>query len=292
MPYLALTMAMLLWSSSFIALKYVFSYFDPLLVLFARMLIATVCIVVIVLWRREVRWQYRQGDWKWMLGMALAEPCLYFLCEARALTLTSASQAAVITATLPLLAAVGAWAFLKERLPVQGWVGIAISFAGIVALTATGQPDSGAPDPVLGNALEFLAMICATGYVLIAKRLSRRYSTLAITAMQTVSGVVWFGAWVAFSPTPLPTSVPLLPALAVLYLGMFITLGAYGLYTWSVSKVPVAMAAAFINLIPVFTVVMAWAALNEQLSGAQLLACLLVFAGVVVSQRKSRAGTA
>lgn len=292
MPYLALTMAMLLWSSSFIALKYVFSYFDPLLVLFARMLIATVCIVVIVLWRRETRWQYRQGDWKWMLGMALAEPCLYFLCEARALTLTSASQAAVITATLPLLAAVGAWAFLKERLPVQGWVGIAISFAGIVALTATGQPDSGAPDPVLGNALEFLAMICATGYVLIAKRLSRRYSTLAITAMQTVSGVVWFGAWVTFSPTPLPTSVPLLPALAVLYLGMFITLGAYGLYTWSVSKVPVAMAAAFINLIPVFTVVMAWAALNEQLSGAQLLACLLVFAGVVVSQRKSRAGTA
>jgi len=277
---------MLLWSSSFIVLKYVFTWFDPLQVLFARMVIATSCILVILLVRREARWQYQRGDWKWMLAMALAEPCLYFLCEARALTLTTASQAAVITATLPLLASIGAWLFLKERLRMQGWVGIAVSFAGIVALTLTGHADARAPDPVLGNTLEFVAMICATGYVLIAKRLSTRYSTLAITAMQTVTGGVWFGIWVALSPAPLPAHLPLLPSLAVLYLGMFITLGAYGLYTWSVSHVPVAMAAAFINLIPVFTVVMAWGALGEQLSREQAVACALVFAGVAISQRK------
>ncbi|GGY27368.1 DMT family transporter [Paludibacterium paludis] len=287
MPYLALTLAMLLWSSSFIALKYVFVYFDPLQVLLARMLIATAGIVVILLWRRETRWHYRKGDWKWMLAMALAEPCLYFLCEARALTLTSASQAAIITATLPLLAALGARMFLGERIGAKGACGILVSFLGVAALTLGGQAEAGAPDPALGNALEFLAMICATGYVLIAKRLTSRYSTLAVTAMQTVTGGVWFGAWVLLSPAPLPVSLPLLPSLVVLYLGLFITLGAYGLYTWSVSRVPVAMAAAFINLIPVFTVGMAWLALDERLSGWQAAACLLVFAGVAISQKKT-----
>jgi len=73
------------------------------------------------------------------------------------------------------------------------------------------------------------------------------------------------------------------------YLGACITLGAYGMYTWAVGKVPVALAGAFINLIPLFTLLLAWLLLDERLNATQTAASVLVLGGVLLSQwrRKS-----
>lgn len=288
LPTFALSAAMLLWASAFIALKIVFVVFDPLAVLFARMLLASCCILP-MLWQRGERWRYQRGDWRWMLAMGLAEPCLYFLFEAQALVNTSAAQASVITATLPVLTGLGAMLLLHETMSARSWLGLVVSFAGVLWLTLDNQASAEAPHPVLGNALEFCAMLCATCYVLIAKRLSRRYSALAITGMQTVLGSVWFGMALLTPWGRWPTHFPLLPSLLVLYLGVAVTLGAYGLYTWGVSKMPVARASAFINLIPLFTVLLAWLLLGETLAGAQWLACLLVLGGVLLGQGKPSA---
>lgn len=283
LPYLALSAAMLLWSSSFIALKTVFAVFDPLFVLFCRMVIASVCMLPFLL-RRGQRWRYQRGDWRWLLLMALCEPCLYFLFEAQALLYTSASQAGMITATLPLLVAVGAHTVLRERQPLAVWLGLALSLAGVLVLTGGSEAQAGAPNPVLGNVLEFLAMLCATGYVLIAKKLSSRYSALTLTATQTLMGSVWFGAALLSPWGSWPQHFPLSASLWVLYLGVCITLGAYGMYTWAVGKVPVALAGAFINLIPLFTLFLAWLMLGETLNPLQSLACIMVLAGVLCSQ--------
>lgn len=83
----------------------------------------------------------------------------------------------------------------------------------------------------------------------------------------------------------LPTELPLLPSLVVLYLGAGITLGAYGLYTWGVSRIPVSQAGMFLNLIPVFTLMLAWALLGEHLNPPQWAACGLILAGVLWGQR-------
>jgi len=287
-PTLALSAAMLLWASAFIALKIVFAVFNPLAVLFARMVIASSCLLP-MLWQRGERWHYQRGDWRWMLAMGLAEPCLYFLFEAQALVNTSASQASVITATLPLLSSLAALILLKEAMSRRAWLGLGLSFAGVLWLTVAGQTSAAAPHPVLGNALEFCAMLCATCYMLIAKRLSRRYSALAITGMQTLLGSVWFGLALLTPWGQWPSHFPLLPSLLVVYLGACVTLGAYGLYTWGVSKMPVSRAAAFINLIPLFTVVLACVLLGEVLSATQYLACLLVLGGVLLGQAKPAA---
>lgn len=144
LPYIALTAAMLLWSSSFIALKTVFAVFDPLFVLFCRMIIASVCLLPWLL-RRGQRWRYQAGDWRWLLLMGLCEPCLYFLFEAQALLYTSASQAGMITATLPLLVAVGAHFLLGDRQPRTVWLGLGVSLGGVLLLTGGSQADASAP---------------------------------------------------------------------------------------------------------------------------------------------------
>ena len=49
-----------------------------------------------------------------MLFMALCEPCFYFVFEGQALRFTSAAQAGMVAAILPVLVAVLAWFFLGD----------------------------------------------------------------------------------------------------------------------------------------------------------------------------------
>lgn len=276
-----LVLAMALWGSSFIALKLAFAEWPAMWVIFARMAIGS--LIFLAAWRWRGRMDYRAGDWKYLVGLAVCEPCLYFVCESFALQYTSAAQAGMITALLPLLVAVGAFLLLHERIARNTWAGFALAVLGALWLTLAGEPDQHAPQPLLGNFFELLAMVCATGYTLLLKHLSARYSPFILTAMQAFIGSVFFLplAVVGSGVPPAPSGQGLF---ALVYLGSVVTVGAYGLYNFGVSRLPASQATGFINLIPVFTLVFAWLLLGERLNGQQLLAAGLVFAGVALSQ--------
>jgi drug/metabolite transporter (DMT)-like permease len=65
-------------------------------------------------------------------------------------------------------------------------------------------------------------------------------------------------------------------------------MGAYGLYNYAVSKVPASQASAFVNLIPVFTVILGRIILDEHFTAVQYVASAIVIAGVFMSQDMSR----
>ncbi|MGU1663355.1 DMT family transporter [Pseudomonas aeruginosa] len=304
-----LILAMALWGSSYVVLKVAFRELPPFWVIFGRMALGS--LVFLVAWRWRGRIDYRPGDWKYLLGLAVCEPCLYFLCESFALQYTSAAQAGMITALLPLLVAVGAWLLLHERIGRMTWIGFGLAVLGSIWLSLAGEPDLHAPQPLLGNFFELLAMLCATGYTLLLKHLSARYSAFALTAMQAFVGTLFFlplararpppprhppagtpgggggRGWAALARADLPSQPSALGIQAVVYLGVVVTVGAYGLYNFGVGRLPASQASGFINLIPVFTLVFAALFLGETLNGPQMLAAGLVFIGVAISQWRS-----
>ena len=283
LPVLALLAAVFLWGTSFAAMKTAVGRMDPLSVMWARMAVASLILAPFA-FRLRPR-NYRSGDWKLLLPMVLLQPCLYFLLESNALRLTTSAQAGVISATVPLLVAFGAASMLREKVTSRQVSGLVFSLLGVVALTAAGRPDEQAANPVLGNVLEFGAMLCAAGYMLLLKHLSPRYNPWTLTGLQTLAGVIFF---LPGAPGVLaPGAVDLLSAhgLTLLYLGAFVTLGAFGLYNWGISQVPAARASAFINLIPVMALILGWSMLGEALNGVQMFAAVAVIAGVYVSQR-------
>lgn len=287
-PTLALLLAMVLWASSFIALKIAFREYDPMVVIFGRMLVASLCFLCVG--KRLARsLQYRAGDYKLILFMAFCEPCLYFIFEAKAIENTTASQAGLITAMLPVLVMATASVLLKELVSKKAWAGAILAVVGVCWLTAESTPSADAPNPVLGNFYEFLAMVCATGYTISLKKLTSRYSPFFLTAMQALVGCIFYLPLVFLPGTALPERFVFLPAMAVLYLGAVITLGAYGLYNFSLKHVPASRAAIFVNLIPVFSVLLGWLVLGETLSPPQLAAAVLVMAGVFLSQYEKKA---
>lgn len=285
LPYTGLIGAMVLWASSYIVLKLAFRSFDPMLVILGRMLIASCC-ALCFLTRIRKGFVYQKGDWTALLFMSICEPCLYFLFEAKALENTTASQAGMICALLPLLVAIAARIFLGEKISTRTLIGFILAISGAVWLSAAAKPESEAPNPVLGNLLEFIAMLCATGYIITIKRLTSRYSPFALTALQAFVGAVFYLPVLILPTTTLPTHMDTGGVLSVVYLGIFVTLGAYGLYNFALSRVPATQASAFVNLIPVLTIVMGWLILGEAFTQIQYLAALLIFIGIFLSQER------
>ncbi|MBI9086317.1 MAG: DMT family transporter [Desulfobacterales bacterium] len=277
----SLLAAAVLWASSFVALKMAFRAYDPMVVIFGRMAIAGLCFLFFI---PTFRIPYRKGDLRYLAFMAFCEPCLYFIFEAMAIENTTASQAGMICAMLPLMVAIAARIFLGEVLTLRTVLGFILAMAGVVWLSMAGESSQNAPHPVLGNFYEFVAMVCAVGYMITLKHLCARYSPFFLTAVQAWAGSLFFLPFLFLPGTKLPTGFDPVSGMAVIYLGTFVTLGAYGAYNFGTSRIPASQAAAFVNLIPVLSVIMGWVVLGERFTVLQYPAAVMVFAGIYLSQ--------
>jgi len=279
--HLALLVSMTLWGSSFIALKIAVTDMPPMIVVFLRMLVGSLAFLVLAIWLRP-KITYQRGDWKYLFGMALFEPCLYFLFEAKALQYTSAGQAGMVTALLPLMVAVSAFLIFKERNTKKQWFGFLIALAGVLWMSLKAGESDQAPNALLGNFLEFIAMIMAVGYTLLIKHLVQRYNAFVLTAIQSLVGAVFFFPLAYFSQWP--EQVSLSSISMIVYLGLVITLGAYGLYNYSLQYVKTATAAGYVNLLPVMSLLFSMLLLGERLVFQQWLAIVVIFIGVYLSR--------
>lgn len=283
---ITLLLAMLLWSSAYIVMKVAFRELDPMVVMLARMLVAS--LVMGLAWRWLGRFEYRRGDWRPLLVLVLAEPCFYFLFEAWALQYTSAQQAGMVLALMPLLVSVAAWYWLREALSRRALAGFALAIIGALWLSLAGESGAQAPDPLLGNFLEFCAVCCAVVYILTVRQLSARYSAGILTALQCFAGSLFFFPMLALPQVELPQQWSAMSVAAILWLGIAVNIGAYGLYNFAIGYVTASQSATFLNLIPVFTLVLAGWLLEEQLNLQQMQACILVMGGILLTQWGSR----
>ena len=284
-PYTALVLAMIIWGGSFVALKVSFRYFHPLFVVFMRQLLASIVFIPLV-WKHFKK--IRKQDLKLLFLMSLFEPCIYYIFEAKALTLTSASQAGMITALLPVLVAIPSALFLKEHISKRTIAGFTLAIIGVIFLSLSGAATEESPNPVFGNFLEFLAMVSAAGYTVILKKLSSRYSPFFLTAVQAFMGTIFFAPVLLLIPESREMILTTQSVLVVAFLGLVVTIGAYGFYNFGTSKIPASQSAAFVNLIPVITIILSMLLLGERLAPLQYLAAILVIFGVIFSQDRTK----
>lgn len=283
LPRLAVFGAVLLWGASFSTMRIALEDLHPWSVMWLRMVIALVCILP--LYRTVSLSAYRRGDWKLLLPAVVFQPCLYFWFESSALGLTTSAQAGIISASVPLLVAVAAWMILKEPMSTRVTAGLLLSVAGVTVLTLAGQATESAPSPLLGNSLEFLAMVCAAANMILIRILGRRYDAWTLTVMQVVTGSIFFSPGLAhLMEVPADTFDTQL-VLILVFLGAGVTLGAFSLYNWAITRMPASTASAHINLIPVVAVGCGFAFLGETMNLVQMAAACVVLFSVLMTQK-------
>jgi len=279
---LSIIFAMFIWGSSFIALKAAMVDLGEYTVIFIRMAAASLCFIFFI--KRFLKYDFTKRDIQLILLLGFFEPCLYFVFEAKALLYTSASQAGMITSLMPLMTAMAAGYFLKEIISRQLLFGSVIAMIGVVWLSVQATTTESAPNPMLGNFLEFCAMACATGYTLVARYLSEKFSALFITAIQAFIGFVFFLPFFIFEVSTKEMTFSVEAVSWSIYLGIVVTLLGYGLFNFALTKIEASRAAMFVNLIPIFTLILAFLILGEKLTTTELVASATILFGVIISQ--------
>lgn len=290
-PHLALIVGMTAWASSFIGLKFALSAYSPFEVIAGRMFVASV--ICLPFLRQFFLFLKDRKKSLILLAGVLSEPCCYFLFETSALRYTSSAQAGMVLAIMPLCVGFCAWLLLKEKQSLFAWIGFVLAFFGVFWLSFSGETSDSVPNPFLGNMLELGAVFCGVGYTLSCRKLTTSMSPWLFTAAQSFGGFLFYLPLnllpLEFTPVVLDVEIPgWLPFVSIIYLGIIVSLLGYGFYNYGVSKLSATEAAAYVNLIPVITLVIGVVFLEESLTPSQYFASLAILGGMLLSQYKTK----
>lgn len=274
----ALLLTVLLWGLSFIGIKIVLRSFSPIIYMFLRFFLASL-VLFLVLFLKGIPALDKSTHFKLFLT-GLFEPGLYFYFETWGLTRTSASNASIILATVPIMVMILARIFLAEPIQKKSVYAIFLSVAGI-CLLVVGESGARFSASLTGDLFILAAALSAALYMVCARGLGSQLSSLVITSFQMFYGTILFLPFFIIKyPSHNWHVVSTESCAALLFLALFCTVGGYFLYNYALTQVPVSKASVFLNGIPVVTATAAAIMLGEHLSFLQMIGGLLVLTAV------------
>ena len=285
----ALVVAMIVWGSTFVVTKVAMQEFPPWTLAFLRFAIASLVLLAFIRGRGGLK-KLRRSVSLWRLTfLALTGIALFNAAFNYALVYGSASQGALLYATIPAVLAVCAVLFLKERLNRGRVLGIALSVVGAALIVASGEPRlEVAPSPLLGAALMLWTVVLWAAYTVAAKAVTDADQIAVIFAISVLGALMLLPASAVELAIVGLTPTSAYGWLGVLYLGLFASAGCYALYNFAVRELDVSTVGAFTNIDPIVGVVTAFLFLGEALSPAQAGGAAVVLAGMWLASMEPR----
>jgi drug/metabolite transporter (DMT)-like permease len=281
--YLFAVLSMLFWGLSFVWFKIVVKWYEPVTIIFLRLVISGALMMGFMLITRSFQ-VIKRKHLKYFFLLSFTQPFLYFLGESFGLKLVSPTIASVVIATIPLFTPFAAYYMVRERVSMSIIVGLAFSFAGILLMLI--NPDLSLNASPKGVLLLFVAVFAAVAYSVIIRKISYEYNPVTIITYQNLIGAIYFlplflifdfENFIAVKPTRELV-------LAMLQLAVFASTLAYVFYIIAIKQIGAIKANIFTNLIPVFTGVFSFIILDEEFTWLKIIGMVLVLFGVVVSQ--------
>jgi drug/metabolite transporter (DMT)-like permease len=281
----ALACAVFLWGSAFIGIRAVAASgaYSPGQLSEARLALASLVLGVLVLASGGIRVPERR-DWIAFFALGLTGQMLYQLLLNTGERTVDGGTAALLVSCAPIVTALLAVTFLGERLTKLGWLGTAVAFTGAVTIAVS----SGVS---LAGGLGVLLIVAATllwaTYLVLQKTVAPRYSSLELTAWP-----MWIGAvlLLPFSRGTLHAvaSAPPQATFAVVWLGVFSSVGGFLVWAYALKRLPVTVATSALYCVPVAAFVLGLALLRETPPTSALLGGVIAIVGVALVQLKGR----
>jgi len=203
------------------------------------------------------------------------------------LSRTSNINAALIMTSTPILVTGMAFLLLKDRLNFIQSFGIILGLSGAVTLilqynSVTGSPTAYGDLMVLLNAASYAL------FMVRAKPMMKKYGTIQVIKWTFIFGTIFvipFGApqlqnvqWSEF---------PASAWFSVAFVLLFTTFAAYLLNTFGLKHLSPSVVSYYIYLQPIFATLISRLITGEQVTPVQILACILIFGGVYLVNRRS-----
>ncbi len=170
-----------------VAVKYAVGYIPPMPFVSIRFVLAG-----LVLWTIlrlfDPKGRLRRKDFRDMAGLGLVGIALNNILFTTGVSITSASNTALMVATAPLWGMFLAFVLGWERPKLKGIVGVGLALLGVAMIVYRGLGESGAS--LSGDLLVMGAAVCWGSYAVLSRPLLRRYSPLAVAAYSMLFGGV------------------------------------------------------------------------------------------------------
>ncbi|MBC7189693.1 DMT family transporter [Candidatus Aerophobetes bacterium] len=287
---IALIITVLIWGSSFTAIKILLEEIRPLGLSFLRSGVAAAGLILLL--------GFNEGFMK--IKRALKEKFLHFvllgttgvalfnLFQNTGIEYTSSGIASVLLATNPLFVLTLSTVFLQEKINRKKITGMVLGFVGIV-ITIFGGKNIMVfflSSSFIGNVLVLLSALCWSLYVVISKKVLRQYSPLLLTTFAFVFGSLLLLVLCLFSHDfSRIINLSSTSLLLVIYLG-FISSGlAYLFWNYALNRMEASKASVFLFLIPVVAIILGKVILAEKITFSLVVGTCLVLSGIYLVER-------
>ncbi|MCK5458569.1 MAG: EamA family transporter [Thermoplasmatales archaeon] len=281
-----LVLVSLVWAGSFIVVQIVTEEIDPVSLGFLRFLIATPIMFLILLTRgKGISIPRKELPSLSILG--LTGVTLLYLFQFIGIDITNASTAAVLINTNVIFIAILSALFLKETFGRKKISGVSLSFLGVIVIIFFNAPkETFLLENIflLGCILILLSAFCWAIYSIVGKRLLKTYDMFTVTAYAFALGSLFYLPFVISDIVTTLQTVTIGAWLAVLYLALVCTVFGYIGWYYALKKTEASKAAVFLNLIPLFTIIMSFF-IGESITVFFLLGAILIIYGVYLTQK-------
>ncbi len=200
---------------------------------------------------------------------------------------TPGPVAAVIFALNPILATLFAWVLLpSERLSAVSVLGIVLGIMG-VAIVAEPNPNT----LLSGAGLGPWIILCGAACLGLGTVLTRRFETTLPTLVTTSWGLLLGGIFlhvVSFGlGEHVSTSWHSTLLLAILYLGVIATAGAYSAYFELIAQIGAVRTALVSYVVPVVTAIASWVLVGETITPHTVVGFAVIAVGFALTERQT-----
>ncbi|MDR5900004.1 DMT family transporter [Halomonas vilamensis] len=273
----------LIWSGNMTINQLTVGTIAPSSIAFLRWLLALLVLTPFVLpaawrFRADIRREWPKLAVLGMLGMGLWQGLAYVAAET-----TSATNMGILAAMVPLLTVLLSALILREPPTLGGIAGGILAFFGVTVLLGQGNPLSLMRLEVSpGDALMVLAATCYALYGVMLKRWQMGLPPWVMLYAQVCFAVLFLLPPYLIGPmTPVDSHNVWL----ILYAGIPASIITTFLWMHAVRQIGASQASIFINLMPLFSAVIAMVFLAERLAVFHVMGGLLILAGVIMAQR-------
>jgi drug/metabolite transporter (DMT)-like permease len=284
--YILMICSALFWAGAFIAGKYTVPYISTFTLTFLRFFYATI-ILFFVMKRMAVDFKLEKDKLPVYLFTGTVGMFGYHILFFTALKYTTAINSSIIAATNPMMTTLLAIIFLRSKLRGKQLFGILLSFVGVL-LTITGA-DLDVLKHFTFNVgdLWMLAAVAAwAAYGVFSKSKGKGIPPIVLTYYSFLVCTILIIPFVLYEkPWEFLFTIPISAHLAVLYMSIFPSVIGYLVQQMAIKEIGPSKASVFVNLVPVFAIVLAVMILGEALEPVKLVTAALIIAGVTICQR-------
>ncbi len=281
---LFMSMMVLIWGFHFVIMKDALGDIAPLTFNALRFAVGVPAILIVMMMRREL-WHVQRREIAPLVLTSLCGPVLYQVLFAAGLDRTTATNTALLLATMPTWTAVISLVIGLAEMRRVLLVGILMTLAGValVVLSRFGADFSLAHDDLIGSGLVLAAAVVLGASNIYRKVLVDRLGSLRAAVWTYLISVVALSLLAGPELVTLSgDDVPVRSLPNVLYSGILSGVGGFIFNNYALSKMGPTRASTYFNFNPIVATFAGVVIVGEPFSTGLLLGGVLTLAGVMI----------